>query len=288
MEKGFSAKNEEECISLFLDLIEKNTVEPDSPSVTKALLIATKYNNLYLNQIVDYIDKNKVKIDYSLVADDFVSAIKENQHQYMDSLLKYIDKYELYKSFEHLQYIFNYSMETGKNELTNDLDTKYSIIQKSFSNKIYDSILLEEGSYTLWADLESDGTLDMTNCFDDDLKKEEIEKAHYSKNPILFNLENFNPKILDSLFERNYEIDSSLMVHALVKSVYAENKEAYIYLLSNDKCRDIIKNHNKLQAFINNDEELEEQKKAIKIALSMIEMKEELSNENKVKNRLKV
>jgi hypothetical protein len=262
--------------------------------LTQGLIGAIENNQeKYCPIIFDFMEKNKIKPNLSSLMDALFSSIKANRESIVTTLFDYMDKngINLDDNLRGLQLIFNYTTSlnnTYGNALSKQLDEKYSIIEKSMSNEMSDYITLLSGAHFVGGTLNSDGSLETFGGMGGELSQEENERNHYSLNPILFNLNNFNAELLDSFFHNDHEVHPSVVKHGLVSNIYLDNSEAVLYLLSNKKCANIIKNSPELRAFINSDVNFDDRKKEARIALSMIELNEELGDNNTSKNKMKI
>lgn len=262
--------------------------------LTQGLIGAIENNQeKYCSIIFDFMEKNKVKLDVSSLMDALFVGIKSNSESTVNTLFDYMDKngINLDNNLHDLQLIFNYTNSlnsTYGKYLTKKLNEKYLIIEKSITNPMDENITLLSGSHFFGGTLNSDGSLETYGGMGGQETDEQIERGHYSLNPILFNLQNFNAERLDSFFKNDYEVHPSVVKHGLVSNVYLDNSEAVLYLFSNKKCAEIIKNSPDLKAFINSDENFADRKKEARIALSMIELNEELGDNNTSKNKMKI
>lgn len=107
------------------------------------------------------------------------------------------------------------------------MDNRYGIINKSLTEDVSEVILLASGSQSSWGILQKNGTIEINGCFGSELTDFEIKRDHYSKNPILFNLENFNPKLLDSIL---FKSKSLLIPEAIF--LYSENSFVSSFVFS--------------------------------------------------------
>jgi hypothetical protein len=262
--------------------------------LTQGLIGAIENNQeKYCPIIFDFMEKNKIKPNLSSLMDALFSGIKANRESIVTTLFDYMDKNGINSddNFDRLQLIFNYATSlntTYGNNLAKSLDEKYSIVERSISSKMDDYITLLSGSHSLWGTLKSDGSLETGGAMGGEWSQEQTEKNHYLLNPILFNLNNFNPKLLDSFFNSEYEVHPSVVAHGLVTNIYLDNSEAVLYLFSNKKCAEIIKKSPEIRAFLKSDVNFEDRKKEARIALSMIELNEELGDNNTSKNKMKI
>jgi hypothetical protein len=226
--------------------------------------------------ICAYVLNNNVLFDVPLdnVNDSYGEKIKK----------KFLKK----ENINGLYTMFNAATKFKKMKLANLLSQKYSILENAITNKIEEPILLKDGSHKESAELNDDGSLKIMTIKGGSVPPKITEIKEYSLNPILFNLKNFNPQILDGFLNEKYKIDSSVVEHGLVMNVYLNNNEPVLYLFANKRCADIIKSSDKIKAFINSDKEWADKKQISRSALLMINLKDELPENNNQLGKFKL
>jgi hypothetical protein len=191
-------------------------------------------------------------------------------------------------NIEGLNIIFNAAINFKQVKLAKLLSKKYSILDKSITDEMDEIITLKNRPHAEWAKLKEDGTLGFTSIRSGPVSKQKIEIDEYSLNPILFNLKNFNSKLLDDFLSGEEQLNTSVVKHGLIMNMFLDNNEAVLYLFSNKKCAEIIENSDVIKTFINSDKEWVEKKQLARSALVMSTLNNELSNNNKKLSKIKI
>jgi hypothetical protein len=193
-------------------------------------------------------------------------------------------------NLEGLNIMFNAATNFKQIKLSKLLTQRYSILENSITNQIDKSIELKGGAHKESAKLNEDGSLSITSIKSGPVPQYDLKIKEYALNPILFNLKNFNPELLDDFLNDEHKLDPSVVKHGLVMNVFLENTESVLYLFANEKCANIIKNSDDIKAFINSDTHWGEKKQTARTALSLINLKDELpinnTNTNSVKPKI--
>jgi hypothetical protein len=244
----------------------------------------------YIHIIFSHMVENNIKNQLYTIINPLLSAIDIGSEKAVTIIAKYIDdnNKQAEDDFEYIQALFNYATSLNKDDLANTLDNNHSILKRSLSNQMPKQIRLTNENPLRWGKLKDDGSLQITGTFAYDVPKAD-KKAPYLFNPILFNLSAGNYELLDSFFNKGYEIHPSVIAHALVSNIYLENNEVLTYLIKNKECLNIIKNSKEIDLFLNNDEDSLKNKKLFISQLLMTELNEELNDTNpKTKNKPKI
>jgi hypothetical protein len=248
-------------------------------------LKAVTIKNLFLN--VDY----KEKFNTDVLTHGLLAALIHENTNYIKLINSQIAKtsMDIETDLPNLQFVFNCIAHSNNLELAKSIDQKYSIIEQSLNENVGKNISLLSGRSTINFSLHNDGSLDISAMPGWPKTEMEENKISCKINPVFLNIRSFNSQVLDLIFDNNYEINPSLITHAIVKSVYLENNELIKYFFQNEKCAKIINNSEIIKAFIKSDANWSDNKKEIRIALSMAELNQELNNNNKIgKGRPKI
>lgn len=205
------------------------------------------------NAILKYMAKYNIAPNISVIADNLLIPIETNNHEVINVIfesLKNNNESIKEQDLPTLQMLFNCAQSCNNINFANQLDQQYSIVKQSMNESMGEYIHLVSGAHSTAVTINSDGSLSFSGAMGGELSDLEYKVSHYSKNPILFSLQNFNNDLLDSYFNKNYLISPSLVTHALVISGYHENQEAIDYLLHNKECNTIIRNSPEIKNFI--------------------------------------
>lgn len=240
----------------------------------------------YIHIIFKHMIENNIENQLYTIINPLLKSI--NKEKPLLTILKYMDKSskEPEKNFEYLQALFNCATSLNKHDLANTLDKDHSILEKSITKQMPKQIRLYN-DFPSWLTLDN-GFVTVRKTFGTHISTTDM-KANYLINPILFNLGNGNHELLDTFFNKGYEVHPSLITHALISNIYLKNNKALSYLIKNAKYFNMIQESNEIQEFLNNDESCFEHKKNFKSLLLMNELKEELIDTNlTIKNKLKI
>ena len=250
----------------------------DGQFLTQGLLGAIEGNqDKYLPMLLGYMEKSQIVPNFDTFTDTFVTAIEREQVHTAKTIVEYMEKFGINSqdNFKNLQIVFNASASHGS-ELAGKLDEKHGIIQKSFQENLGDYITLISGAHSASAKINNNGTLSIGGCMGGEISSAEAKRDFYGVNPILFNLDNFNPTVLDTLFSKEYPIHPSIVAHALVKNVWQNNREAVMFLMNNQSCLDTFVDSELLKTFIQEPTEFPTGKKEAQSVLAMLKLNEEL------------
>jgi len=235
-------------------------------------------NEEYIHIIFNYINENNIDNKLYTIINGLLQAVDVGYEKTVISIVKYMDKNqpESDDNLQYLQVLYNYATSVGKDEFADTLDQNHSIVKKSISNVMPEQIRIF-GQFPDWLMLDK-GNLGVCKSLGNNNSRD--KKANYLINPIVFNLNTSNYKLLDSLFEREHEIHPSLIIHAVACNIYLGNTDATSYLLSNQKCKAIIEASNEITMFLNNEKDYLDSKKEFKSKLLMNELTKELTDTN--------
>jgi hypothetical protein len=259
--------------------------------LNSGLLAAIKHNQeKYVPIIESFMEKNNKKLNLDLDCVSFFALVAAKNDKYNEMIDSYLNQLDLSteRNLGKLQKLFNYANDNGFLDFANYLENNFSVIKKSMNEDVGEYISLMSGAHSSAAIIQSDGSLQFSGSMGGEWSEEQTREAHYSANPILFNLENFNSEILDNFLNKNEELHPSIVEHGLVKSIYLRNNEATLYLFSNEKTANFIKNSEKMKNFLKLDDDWADAKKEARIALSMIELNQELKDNNQPNKKPKI
>ena len=255
--------------------------------LTQGLLGAIEGNQeKYLPMLLGYMEKSQIVPNFDTFTDTFVTAMEREQEQTAKTLVEYMEKFGINSedNFKNLQMLVNAATSHGS-ELATKLDQKHGIIQKSFQENLGNYISLVSGAHFASAEINHDGTLSICGGMGGEISDSEAKRAFYGINPVLFNLDNFNPTVLDTIFSNDYQIHPSIVTHALVKNVWKNNREAVMFLMNNQQCLDTIVGSDILKTFIQEPTEFQTGKKDAQSMLAMLKLTEELPQNNMDKTK---
>lgn len=241
----------------------------------------------YVSIIVQYMEKHSITADIYDLSEASLMLIEQKKD--CTQILEFLYKHGLAdkKYEERLQGMFNCATSNHNSVVADYLNDKYSVLENAISNDMGNGISLLCGAHSVFADFQSDGSLSVGGAMGGPLSEKEEKINHYVKNPILFNLKNFNSDVLDKFFDNDYKIHPSLMLHAIVENVYLNNEKAISYLFENEKCTDVIKNCNDIRNFIESDENYSENKTQVRNYLLKNALEESIPHKGEEHNNSK-
>lgn len=282
----FVASKDENSIlirSLFLKLNYKDKL---TSRVLTYGLLATLELNLYKNFTIinQFMKKNNIAIDSDILTNGLTHPLEGNEKLSFDSITKFmtdnhvqptryrmvdyaLDLLEsdnsinpimefwdktgvLNTDLPYLQTIYNFAVDHNKTIITTVLDKNFDIIKNSLKEDLGENITFMDGAHSSWGNLQSDGRLSMCGAMGGPLEDKLQRRIDYEGNPVLLNLKHFNIENLDSFFKQSLDVSSSLVLHAVVRSVVFNNDNAVEYLFSQPQCVEVIKNSTEIQKFI--------------------------------------
>lgn len=261
----------------------------------KKILLKLEYKNLFTSEVLsygivstvfnkqeenfktlnNYMKKYQIQFDENIIKEILSNNFKDKKIIEKILVEDFFEKY-LEKDLKILQYMYN-KLSEENTELAEKINVKFNILQRSFLEDGNQLINLVDNSQSLFAEFNEDGSLELSGSFGGALEDNEIDNIKYNKNPINFNFENFNKKILDIYFSKNNVISSNLVENIIVKCIYDNNQEGVRYLFNNESCKNIIMNNSKIINFIKSKENFEENKNIARIMLN-IKQENEISD----------
>lgn len=220
--------------------------------------------------------KTKMFFNSELVTAGLIASIYNSQEKIYNNLFDFAEKHKIeFKNYE-INALFNSSTNADNSVLIQYLDKKYSILETTLKNDGY-------------IDMDSTGKVSSRFVWFDEnsiiTKYDEQVRGFYC-NPFKFSVINFNTKMTDNILN-NYQINPTLIEELFVEQCAKNKTKICHYLLSNNIAREVIKNSEAVNLFLNEPEEYQDEKKDIKIALSMFDLSQELKlnkdNNKKIK-----
>jgi hypothetical protein len=220
------------------------------------------------------------EIDSELLVYGFLSAVKHNQQDYINTLLTNIkintfNNKNKYIETSNIKLIFNCAIEYENIDLINALNDQFAIIDT-----------LKEYRYVR---VDEKGKLENTGFLPAGKNLLEKFKEDYIGNPFLFGLSNSKLEMVEFLLQKCKDIHPSVVENAFVESCDIMNETAVLYLTENKQTRKIINESKIISLFLNEEIQLYEIKQKAKASLAMMNLKDELGgNTAKDKSKLKM
>lgn len=250
---------------------------------SKTLFYNICSNEENISEFSNYINSKKLnddsQIDNDLVIAGLLGAIEHNQSNYINELFNIIDSNTNKK---HIEAIFNCASKKTNIKLIELIDEKFSIIESLKEIKI--SRL----------QVNSDGKIKNLSYWDDiysiDSHNYNLNIGKYYQNILSFNIRTQNDTVVNLISNKNAnDIHTTVIEDLFLDTCLYQNSEALLYLIHNEKFRDIIKKTDSINLFLNENTQHLEVKKEIKSALEMLELSEKLKvNVNIKNNKIKV
>lgn len=273
--------------TLIKQFMDKNNISVDSDILTNGLThpLEGKEQSSF-DSISKFMIDNHIKPDRTRMVDYALNLLQSDNS--INPIMEFWDKTGVLDTdLPYLQTIYNFAVDHKKTIITAVLDKHFDIIKNSLKEELGEDITFMDGAHSSWGSLKADGRLSMCGAMGGPLEDNLQRRIDYQVNPILLNLKHFNIDKLDSFFKKSLNISSSLVLHAVVRSVVFNNDNAVKYLFSQPQCVEVIKNSNEIQNFITCTDisdfgpQFEENKQLARKFL------EQLLNNNDVKSKLK-
>lgn len=243
--------NQPKNFSTIMQYMEKFNVAIDSDIITNALTNPLDSNpEQSFSAIKEFMLEHKVQPDRSRLTSYLFNSIENNTPVFEPIDLWAKSDIDMSKDLAYLQAIFNCASSYNNTDLANTINQKFSVIDNSLKEQMDDYIVLVDGTHSCMGELMPDGSLSMSGSMGGPISNQAERMNHFKMNPFLFDLSHFNSEKLDVLLENNNSIDSSVITHGLVRSIYHNNQEAVKYLFTNPQCIEVIKRSPEIQKFI--------------------------------------
>ncbi len=215
----------------------------------------------------------------------FINAIESKKEDYFPFLISYMEKERIISDsvYFYTDILFNAACNFNYFNLAKELDNKFDIIKQSLIQSQNLEVYLNGNLYGY---IDKRGELSLNTKHQYPTASQKILKS-YAMSPLRYNARNFNKEVLDYILADDNEINAVLIEKVLLENICIENSQANLYLVNNDKTRDIIKKSEIINIFLNEGSTLISNKKEVLSVLSMIDLKEELSNNNSNSNKNK-